>query len=268
MSKQHLPEVKLIPLSKLKVDEMNVRKQYVEESVDELAESMKIRGLIAPITVKLHKGKYNVIVGQRRYLAAKKLGWDEIPAIIIDAADDTTKSILSLSENIHRKDVSARDKAQTCKFYLEKFGTIKAVADELGTSEQNIRNWITYIAVPDELKKMVETGKLSSAEAIDITKRVPEKEKAITAAKIISKVNPSRSLRTKIITATRESRPEVKEVLEKTEEMIAPRTIVFSLSKDAALGLHKAAVAGEESPEQKAKEIVVEWLKENDYIAA
>jgi ParB family chromosome partitioning protein len=98
-------EVKDIEMSKIVVSKQNARKDLSagneEANLDDLANSIKEKGLLSPITVVQKGDLYELIVGQRRYLACKKLGYQKIAAIIRDETDDTDYLAISLIENIH-----------------------------------------------------------------------------------------------------------------------------------------------------------------------
>jgi len=94
----------------LKLDEIdvslsNVRKSNLEEGIDELANSIREIGVQQPVVVHKKGQRYQLIIGQRRYLACKRVGKTEIPAVITKVADDTDALVKSFSENIHRLDL-------------------------------------------------------------------------------------------------------------------------------------------------------------------
>ena len=98
-------EAKPIPLDRLDVSDQNVRRQNITADIDSMMASLSTFGLLQPIVVVPQGDRYSVIIGQRRYLAAKDLGWDTIPAFISDPLDRVKGTILSLSENIQRRDL-------------------------------------------------------------------------------------------------------------------------------------------------------------------
>src|SRR5207244_5520739 len=99
-------------------------------------------GLQQPIVVqRVPGGKYEILIGQRRYLAYKQLRRKKIRAKIIATRDPLAAKILSYSENVQRRDLAPRDKAEVCTYLLNELGSIRAVADEIGVSEQTVRKW-------------------------------------------------------------------------------------------------------------------------------
>src|SRR3972149_1536377 len=107
-------EIRDIKLSVIRVSDLNTRKDLgagIEDSgLDDLAKSISEKGLLNPITVKKNSDDtYDLIAGQRRFIACQKLGWETIPAIIREIADDVDGTIISLIENVHRADMNPID---------------------------------------------------------------------------------------------------------------------------------------------------------------
>jgi ParB family chromosome partitioning protein len=154
-----------IPIENLEVSEQNIRKELIEP-IDELADSIKELGLLQPIVVRPNNnGKYEIIVGQRRYLACKKLGWKKIPAMI-QSADDRTAMKKSLVENIQRSDISPIEKAKTFQKLCEG-RTQTEVAKELGISPSTISSTLLLLDLHPELqKKLDEMERGSHTEAM------------------------------------------------------------------------------------------------------
>ena len=127
---------------KLKISEIEPPAIMVREElndVDELAASIKRSGLLQPIVVRrLESGKYRLVCGYRRYLACQKLGWEEIPARVIEC-DDVTEKILLLTENIQRRDVNPFQLAKVIIDLVDNHGlSITEVAERLGKSKSYV----------------------------------------------------------------------------------------------------------------------------------
>ncbi len=120
-----------IPLDDLKVGKGQVRTKGVQEGIDELAESIRVQGLLEPIVVceSEKKGKYEILAGQRRFLACKQLGMKTIEAVIRERKDETQAKALSLTENLMRRDITQKEKIDACTELYKKYGTIKAVIE-------------------------------------------------------------------------------------------------------------------------------------------
>jgi ParB family chromosome partitioning protein len=172
-----------IPIDKIDVSPANARRDDVEEGLDELARSIDEIGLQQPIVVYKDKGRFRVLIGQRRFLAFKRLGRTEVPALVTSIDDETQAAIVSFSENIHRLDLGYRDKMRVAVLLLKQLKNIGKVAKRLGVSTQTVRNWRGYAGVPDQLKEMVDQRKISAQTALAISRSVPDEKEAVKIAK-------------------------------------------------------------------------------------
>ena len=177
-------DVQPIELSKIDVwVGVNVRTDEITADIGDLAHSLDTIGLQQPIVVQEEDGRYKILVGQRRYLAAKRLGWAEIPARVVEGLDQPTAILWSISENIQRRDLTPRDKSNACKYLLDRFKSAAAVAAQIGSSERTVKKWLGYYhIVPEEMKRMVDEKRISSSTALRIAENVSDEEKAIAIA--------------------------------------------------------------------------------------
>ena len=157
-------EIKDIQLSGIRVSDLNTRKDLgagtEDSSLDDLAKSISEKGLLNPIIVKRNEDDtYDLIVGQRRFLACQKLGWETIPAIIRDITDDMDGTIISLIENVHRADMNPIDKARAYNKIYEKYKDYSKVASETGMSVTTIRRYSRLLDLTPSIQ-----DKLSTAE--------------------------------------------------------------------------------------------------------
>jgi len=193
-----------LPLDKIDISLSNVRKANIKEGIGELASSIKEIGIQQPVVVFQKGDRYELIIGQRRYLACEELGLREIPALITSVKNETAATIKSFSENIHRLDLEYRDKMQIATELVNKLGSIDKVAEHLGVYPQTVRNWLGYAAVPEPIKKMVDEGKLSASTATRIAKNILNEKQAVTIAERV-KETPRSEDRMAIIDIAREN---------------------------------------------------------------
>lgn len=155
-------EVKDIEMSKIVISQQNARKDLTagseDANLDDLANSVKEKGLLSPITVIQKGDLYELIVGQRRYLACKKLGFQKIPAIIRDKSGDTDYLALSLIENIHRSDMSPVDKARAYSSLFDKYKDYNQVSKETGVSVVTIRKYVKLLDLAPQLQDRLNTS--------------------------------------------------------------------------------------------------------------
>lgn len=160
---------KEILIDMIYVGEGVVRTRKIEEDLDKLAESIKRLGLLNPVVVFPKGDKYELVIGQRRLLACEKLGWKKIPAMVIGPLDVATAKILWTTEHVQRKELSRTDMVDAVRYLYQNFGSVKAVAEELGVSYTLVRRYLRYEALPKELKKMVDETIISLSDAIKAT---------------------------------------------------------------------------------------------------
>ena len=134
--------------------------------MDDLAESIRVHGIIQPLTVRrLATGYYQIIVGERRWRAAKAAGLQEVPAVIIEA-DDRKVMELGLIENLQREDLNPAEEARGYRTLMEEYGlTQEQVAQQMGKSRPAITNTLRLLALPDEVLALMEEGTLSAGHA-------------------------------------------------------------------------------------------------------
>ena len=220
-----VPKVELIPIDRLSISLLNVRKSIGD--LTDLKSSIKSQGLLQPIIVRPKNKGYEVVVGQRRFLACKELGWKEIPAIVRDLSDREAL-IFSLTENIQQDTLDPIERAEGVQALIndlkKDFSPIEAVekaAKLLGKNPSTIYDWLRILGTTEAVKAMVRRKELPVRVAAKIA-TVP-KEKQEELAKYIVEEKVTSSQAAKIIKSVRVKPSEpirkvVAEVLEETEE--------------------------------------------------
>lgn len=155
-----------LPISQVEPGLNQPRKRFDQESLADLADSIRIHGIIQPLTVRrLASGYYQIIAGERRWRAAKAAGLTEVPAVIIEA-DDRKVMELGLIENLQREDLNPAEEARGYQVLMEDYGlTQEQVAQRMGKSRPAITNTLRLLALPEDLLKLVEEGQLSAGHA-------------------------------------------------------------------------------------------------------
>ena len=144
------------------------RKNFDKQYLDDLTNSIKERGVVQPIIVRKSKdisGKYEIIAGERRWLASQNAGLNEIPSIIIEA-DDLKSLEFAIVENVQRHDLNPIEEANGYKKLMGDFGYDQdKVAKFIGKSRAHIANCLRLLSLPDNVIQLVETNKLSQGHA-------------------------------------------------------------------------------------------------------
>lgn len=152
---------KMIKINEIEPNKEQARKIFDEESLDELANSIKEYGVIQPIIVARKDEYYEIVAGERRWRASKRAGLDEIPAIIKDDDERRNKEI-SLIENIQREDLNPIEKARGIKVLMEEYDlTQQKVADIIGKSRSSVANTVRILNLDERVIELALQGKLT-----------------------------------------------------------------------------------------------------------
>ncbi len=164
-----IKEVKPLPLKDLYIGKGPVRLREGKKEVSELADSIRKIGLLEPIVVCPgdKPGQYEIITGQRRFLAHQELKKDTILAAILDAkVDETTAKVISISENLVRRDLNRRDLIDACTALFRQYCSIQAVIDETGLPRSKVSEYVKYDRLDSKLKKLVDNGEVELKAAL------------------------------------------------------------------------------------------------------
>ncbi len=156
-----------IPLSKIRPNPLQPRKEFRPEDLADLEASLRVSGLLQPITVRPSpKGSgYELIAGERRFRAAQRLGWTEIPAIVKDVDDQTLLS-LAMVENLQRSDLNPIEEAEGYEQLVKDFSlTQQEVADIVGKDRSTVANTMRLLALPASVRRLVWDGQLTVGHA-------------------------------------------------------------------------------------------------------
>jgi ParB family chromosome partitioning protein len=159
--------LKSIPVSQIARNPFQPRAEFNAEELSELEESLKINGLLQPITVRRRPGKdgFELIAGERRLKAATKLGWKEVPAIIKEI-DDRTLLTLALVENLQRADLNPVEEGEGYSRLQQDFGlTQQQIAETVGKDRTTIANMLRILQLPAPVKHLLRDRKLTIGHA-------------------------------------------------------------------------------------------------------
>ena len=154
-------EYRSIRLDDLSIGKGQARVQDRGTGIDELADSIRVQGLLQPIVVcqAKNKGKWEILTGQRRFLAHKQLRMDEIAAAVLDKrVSDEEAKVISVTENLMRRKLSGKELTDAVTYLYKHYGTQKAVVDATGIPKEAVQVHVKYWRLIPELKKMVDDG--------------------------------------------------------------------------------------------------------------
>ena len=180
-------------ISELRRNKYQPRKKFDETSLNELSDSIKSRGIIQPIIVRNSNGdsKYEIIAGERRWLAAQKAGLHEVPIVVIEA-DDKKALEFGIVENVQRHDLNSIEEAEGYKRLINEFSyDQEQVAKFIGKSRSHITNSLRLLSLPDEVIELIKENKISPGHAkilvglensLSISKKIISKKLSVRQA--------------------------------------------------------------------------------------
>ena len=177
----------LLPLQKIEPNRLQPRKNFDEEELSSLADSIRQHGVIQPLTVRLlDSGYYQIITGERRWRAARMAGLREVPVVVIEA-DDKKAMELALIENLQRADLSPIEEARGYQQLIGDYGlTQEQVADRVSKSRPAVANAMRLLSLSEELLSMVEDGRLTAGHARALLTLKDERQQLAVAQKIVN----------------------------------------------------------------------------------
>ena len=179
-------EIREIPINKLRVNPYQPRKTFNQESLQELAESIKEHGVIQPIIVKKSIKDYEIVAGERRFRASRLAGKETIPAIIKNFTDEQMMEIAVL-ENLQRENLNSIEEALAYETLMKNLNlTQEQLSKRVGKSRSYITNILGLLTLPEEVKELVKQEKITTSHARTLSK-LEDKEKILDLAnKIIN----------------------------------------------------------------------------------
>jgi ParB family chromosome partitioning protein len=263
-------EIYEIPLKDIRVSEFNVRHTDLEIRIEDLMESIKEHGLLQPVVLRGEYGKppYDLIVGQRRFIAHKKLGKKTISATFRTGLNDTQAKILSLTENIHRVNLNHADMAEAITaLYKEYKNDIQKVAKALGLSPQIIRDYIKIEGqATDKAKELLKQHKIKKTDlrrVIDAAQGDDKKlNELLDIMPKLSKYEKDRAVEF----GRKHQNVTVKEIIEESLKPKLETTVILNLPLELADALDKAEKAIFMDRESIASKPLSEWLKNNGFL--
>ncbi|AIS61135.1 ParB/RepB/Spo0J family partition protein [Listeria ivanovii] len=154
--------VQNIALKEIKPNPYQPRKIFDTKAINELRDSIKIHGVLQPIILRNTAKGYEIVVGERRFRAAKEAKLKEIPAVVRDLTEEEMME-LSVIENLQREDLSPLEEAESYQFLMKKLGLTQAkLAERVGKSRPYIANFVRLLTLPEEVQVMLRDGSLSA----------------------------------------------------------------------------------------------------------
>jgi ParB family chromosome partitioning protein len=220
-----------VPVELLQPNPRNPRQSYSEVELDELAASIRERGIIQPIVVRTLRGSadhYEIIAGERRWRAAQRAGLHDVPIVLIEASDREALE-LAIVENVQRTDLNPLEEAMGYQA-LEEFGhTQDDIARLIGKSRSHVANTLRLLKLPEAVKAYLREGKLSAGHARALLGQ-PDPEK-------MARVIVEQGLNVRAVEAIAQERPGAKPAQHRPRAEKDANTLALEKRLSDALGL-------------------------------
>jgi len=236
-----------IPIGELDINPDQPRKNFDEESIELLAESIRDQGVLQPLIVTpASNGRYRIVAGERRYRASRSAGLEKVPCIVKEL-DIVRQMEIALIENLQREDLNPIDAAKGIRALMQQCGyTQDKVAARLGKSRPAVANLLRVLSLPEEITDMVRDGRLSAGHArvlAGLTSREDQLNLGRKAAEEGLNVRQLEALAAKLKSPSRkpasakELEPELKELQERLLEKTGMRARLTGTPKKGKIVL-------------------------------
>ncbi|MBE3520176.1 MAG: ParB/RepB/Spo0J family partition protein [Firmicutes bacterium] len=168
-----------IAVSEIDPNPFQPRREFNQESLEELAASVREHGVLQPLIVRRVGSRFQLVAGERRLRAAQMAGLARVPAVV-RTLDDRQVMILSLVENLQREDLGPLEQAEAFRRLIEEFGlTQEQAAEQVGKSRSEVANTLRLLKLEPEAKKLLEEGKITAGHARVLVGLEPERQREI-----------------------------------------------------------------------------------------
>ena len=188
-----------VSIKDLSRNKFQPRKHFSKENLEELTNSIKEQGVIQPIVLrpdKSEKGKFEIIAGERRWLASQNAGLHEVPVVVLDV-DDVKSLEFAIVENVQRQDLNPIEESRGYQRLVDEFNyNQEKLSNFIGKSRSYIANSLRLLSLPQEVLNMVETSDLSAGHArslvglnnaVEIAKKIKQKKLSVRQAEVLAR---------------------------------------------------------------------------------
>lgn len=227
---------KMLPLHKVEPNPDQPRQDFDEEELQALADSIRIHGIIQPLTVReSFGGYYQIIAGERRWRAARLADLTEVPAIVMEADDKKAKE-LALIENLQRQDLNSVEEALGYQSLMEEYGmTQEEAAERVGKSRPAVANALRLLTLDVKIQEMLRTGQLTAGHARAVLMLKSNKKQIEAAQKIANLGLSVRQAELLCRNMSKEPEPEKEELVLRVDYVAECEK---TLSKHLGRGVH------------------------------
>lgn len=261
-----------IPLKEIEISEDNVRESRPGTDLEELASSIKLHGLLQPVVLKgvYGSGKYELIGGQRRYLAHQRLGRTKIRAVFAGSNLSKTDVIIrSLVENLQRVELEYEDTAKAVTYLYKQCGNDdRKVAEETGLSLRRVRDFIEIEArATPKMKSLLHSKKISASDVKRAIRAAQDNlKKAEELVELIVENKPTSHQKRRLVNLGKEnSSASAKKIFSEAMKPAVEQNLVITLPDELIKALAKATKSLKVDADELATQILSEWLESQGF---
>lgn len=242
--------------------------------IDDLVTSIRRWGLLHPIRVaRKADGRYEILAGQRRFLACQKLGYKTIQATVVDEAgvDEYEKVGMSVTENLIRRGNSQKELIDACTKLFKRYGSIKMVAQEMGLNPTEVSKYVKYDQLVPKLKELVDNARLNMAVALQAQRAATEADGTVNeeaaekfAAELAPMSDQQRKKFVKVVTA--DPSASMEEKIERGRKQPVLKQIVVTLEESLHTGLQAFAKNEGVNQDEAAANLIEDGLIRRGFV--
>jgi len=263
-------EYRDVPLDDLTIGKAQARTSPSMADCDELASSIEKLGLLQPIVVceSVEAGRWEILTGQRRFLAHRRLGRESIPAAILDErVPEAQAKAISITENLIRRKLSGKELVDGITHLYNHYGTQKAVVEATGLKAETVRSHVKYPRLEPELKELVDDGAVDvkvALKAQDTSVGPDGQPIVVDAVKLARAMGEMSGVQQKKLTKVRERIPEgsVDELIERAKSADKVTQVNATVTMDVHAALRRVAVDEGMNQDETAAMLIEEALME------
>ena len=263
-------EYRDIPLDKLVIGQGQVRTDSPGKGVDDLAKSIDIQGLLQPIVVcaALTENKWEILTGQRRFLAHKLLKRETISAAILDTrVEEGQAKAISITENLMRRKLSGKELKDGILYLYKIYGSVRDVVSATGLPQSQVRDYVKYPRLLPELQELVDQHVVdinAAVKAQDASENEYGEPDAEVAVKLASDMQPMSGVQRKKVVQDRKTNPDkpIEDVVEHAKTGARVVQIVATVTQETHRALRRVATEDNINQDEAAANLIEEALTE------
>lgn len=236
-----------VPISKISPNPYQPRREFTESEIQELAESIRAKGLLQPILLRKHGEGYQIVAGERRFRATKSLGRTEIAAQVRDQLSDRDMMEMALIENLQRVQLNPIEEALAFEALINEYGmTHEELADQMGKSRSSVTNTLRLLKLEQEVRSLIQNGKLTAGHGRALLQTDPERQVKLARRIVEDQMNVRTVEQTSSSTKKKDKQdkpvkapsPNVGAFLEKLRHLLGTKVVMKGTENKGVLEIH------------------------------